>query len=179
VTRYDFRGRYLVMGLFVLPLVVPTLIVAVSGSLIMSELYDLPQGIVPAILMQSVHGMAFSFLIMLTQLSQYPSELDEAAKTYGATSLQRLWEVTLPLIWPGLLGAFLLPFLLAFNNFDLTFYSVGASPTLPTITWGQLRHGIRPSLFALSSLIVVFTVVVVGVIHVAGRSLWDADGEGS
>lgn len=172
VTRYDFRGRYLVMGVFILPLIVPTLITAVSGSLVLSELYQMDPGLGATILLQSVHGMAFSFLIMLTQLSRYPTELDEAAETYGASKLQRMREVTLPIIWPGLFGAFLLPFLIAFNNFDLTFYAIGASSSLPTVTWGQLRHGIRPTLFAISSIIVFLTLVVTSVLHLLGRYIW-------
>jgi spermidine/putrescine transport system permease protein len=172
VTRYEFRGRYLAMVLFVLPLIVPTLITAVSGSLILSEIYQMPQSVTSAILLQTVHGMSFSFLIMLTQLSQYPTELDEAAKTYGASTIARFREVTLPLIWPGLFGAFLLPFLIAFNYFELTFYTVGATSTLPTTTWGQLRHGIRPSLFALSTLIVVITLGALIIVHFLGRHLF-------
>lgn len=177
VTRYEFQGRYIAMGVFVLPLVVPTLITALSGSLVMSRIYRIPSGVTASVMLQTVHGISFSFLIMLTQLSRYPKELDEAARTYGASHLQRMREVTLPIIWPGLLGAFLLPFLLAFNNFDITFFTIGADSALPTVTWGQLRHGIRPALFALSTVIVLLTFAGILVIHVLGRFIWTDEAE--
>lgn len=175
VTRFRMRGRYGIMFLFVLPLLVPTLITGVASARLFAEVLNLPKGVPAAILTQTVHGVAFAFLIMLTQLSRYPSELDEIAQTYGASTLQRAVEVTIPLIWPGLLGAFLLPFILAFNNFDLTFYTVGANPTLPTVTWGQLRHGIRPTLFALSALIVMLTLSFLLVLFVVTRRTWRTD----
>ena len=61
--------------------------------------------------------------------------------------------MTLPNIWPAVLGAFLVSFILGFNNFEVSFYNLGAVPTLPTVAWGTLRHGIKPELFALATLV--------------------------
>ena len=68
----------------------------------------------------------------------------------------------MPNVWPAVLGAFVVSFLLAFNNFEISFYNLGAIPTLPTIAWGTLRHGIEPELYALAS--VVNAMVFVGLI---------------
>jgi ABC-type spermidine/putrescine transport system permease subunit II len=76
--------------------------------------------------------------------------------------LRTFWEVALPNIWPAILGAFLVSFILAFNNLQISFYNLGAIPTLPTIAWGTLRHGIEPELYALASVVnaLVFAVLI-------------------
>ena len=44
-------------------------------------------------------------------------------------------------------------FLLAFNNLEISYSNPGAVPTLPTIAWGSLRHGVKPELYALASIV--------------------------
>ena len=51
---------------------------------------------------------------------------------------------------PGLANAFLISFILAFNNLEISFYNLGAIPTLPSVAWGSLRFGLGPELFALA-----------------------------
>ena len=50
-----------------------------------------------------------------------------------------------------------------FNNFEITFYNVAAIPTLPTIAWGTLRHGIEPELYALATIVnaLVFALLLI------------------
>ena len=93
-------------------------------------------------------GLSFAFLVLLAQLVRYDWRLDEAAMVFGARPWRCFFEVMLPNVWPAVLGAFLVSFILAFNNFEISFYNLGAIPTLPTIAWGTLRHGIEPELRA-------------------------------
>ena len=62
-----------------------------------------------------------------------------------------------------MLGAFLVWFILAFNNLEISFYNLGAVPTLPSVAWGTLRHGIEPELYALATLVnlAVFVLLIV------------------
>ena len=52
-----------------------------------------------------------------------------------------------------MLGAFVISFMLGFNNLEIIFYNLGAVPTLPTLAWGSLRYGLEPELFALAALV--------------------------
>ena len=118
--------------------------------------------VLSAVLSNTTQAMAFAFLVILAQLVRYDWRLDEAAMVFGARPTRVFWEVTLPTIWPAMLGAFLVSFILAFNNLGNHLLQHRGHPTLPTIAWGTLRHGIEPELFALASLInfFVFTVLV-------------------
>jgi len=82
---------------------------------------------------------------------------------FGARPVRCFREVTFPDIWPAVLGAFIVSFFLGFNNFEITFYNVAAVPTLPTIAWGTLRHGIEPELYALATIVnlLVFALLFV------------------
>ncbi len=68
-----------------------------------------------------------------------------------------------------MLGTFLISFILGFNNFEITFYNVAAVPTLPTIAWGTLRHGIEPELYALATIVNVFVFILLFVIYLLIR----------
>ena len=49
---------------------------------------------------------------------------------------------------------------LAFNNLEITFYNLGAIPTLPSVAWGSLRFGLGPELFALAALVNAFVFAI-------------------
>ena len=92
----------------------------------------------------AIQGTAFAFLIILSQLVRYDWAMDDAAMVFGARPAALLLEITLPIIWPCLFGAFLISFILAFNNLEISFYNLGAIPTLPSVAWGSAALRPRP-----------------------------------
>ena len=111
----------------------------------------------------AVPGTSFAFLIILSQLVRYDWAMDVAAMVFAAGPTRCFLEITFPIIWPCLFGAFLISFILAFNNLEISFYNLGAIPTLPSVAWGSLRFGLGPELFALAALVnfIVFAIFVV------------------
>ncbi len=162
ILRYPFRGRQWVIGLYLSPLFVAQVLIGISTLMFNRTVLGLPGSISSAILANSAYGVSFAFLVLMAQLVRYDWRLDEAAMVFGANPLSCFREVTLPNIWPAVFGAFVVSFLMAFNNFEISFYNLGAIPTLPTIAWGTLRHGIEPELYALAS--VVNAMVFMGLI---------------
>jgi|GEM_PF-211726 len=163
VLRFPSRWRVLVLIAFLAPLFVAELLIGISSLAFNARILGLPGNLVSAILANAVEGTAFAFLIVLAQLVRYDWQMDDAAMVFGASPARCFWEVTLPTIWPSLLGAFLISFILAFNNLEISFYNLGAIPTLPSVAWGSLRFGLGPELFALAALTngLVFTVFAV------------------
>ena len=153
VLKYRSRWRALMVVIFLCPLFVADLLVGISNLLFNRQVLNLPGNMGSAMIGNAVHCTSFAFLIMLAQLSRYDWRLDDAAMVFGARPLRCFFEVTLPLIWPAMLGAFLVSFILAFNNLEISFYNLGAIPTLPTIAWGSLRFGLGGELFALAALV--------------------------
>ncbi|MGH6934470.1 MAG: ABC transporter permease [Dongiaceae bacterium] len=162
VLRYRIRRRGLVLLLFLAPLFVADLLVGISTLAFNARVLGLPGNIYSAIAANGIPGTSFAFLIIMSQLVRYDWSMDDAAMVFGAGPLRCFLEITLPTIWPCLLGAFLISFILAFNNLEISFYNLGAIPTLPSVAWGSLRFGLGPELFALAALVnlIVFAIFV-------------------
>ncbi len=162
VLRYRMRGRVLIAMLYLAPLFVAHVLIGISSLMFNRTVLGIPGNLFSAVLANTTYATAFAFLVLLAQLLRYDWRLDEAAMVFGAPPGRTFLEVTLPLIWPAVLGAAIVSFLLAFNNLEVTFYQVGAVPTLPTLAWGELRHGVSEELYALTSLInaAVFALLV-------------------
>src|SRR5919106_1484795 len=168
--RYRVRRRGLLIALYIAPLFVAEVLIGISTLMFNRNILGLPGSIPSAILANATYGLAFAFLVVLSQLVRYDWRLDEAAMVFGARPLRTFWEVTLPSIWPAMLGAFLVSFILGFNNFEISFYNLGAVPTLPTVAWGTLRHGIEPELYALATLVNAVVFVLLFVLYLLLRT---------
>lgn len=170
VLKYRVAGRGLVAALFLAPLFIAHVLIGISSLMFNKAILGLPGNILSAILANSTYATAFAFLVVIAQLARYDWRLDDAAMVFGATPGRAFREVTLPLIWPAILGAFIVSFLLSFNNLEISFYNLGAVPTLPTLAWGSLRHGISEELYALAALINLAVFVLLALLYGLLRS---------
>jgi ABC-type spermidine/putrescine transport system permease subunit II len=170
ILRFRSRYRGLVLLAFVAPLFVADLLIGISILAFNARVLGLPGNLFSAMAANAVQGTSFSFLIILAQLVRYNWDMDDAAMVFGARPLRCFIEITLPTIWPALFGAFLISFILAFNNLEISFYNLGAIPTLPSVAWGSLRFGLGPELFALATLVNAFVFVVFAVMYFLMRT---------
>ena len=110
-----------------------------------------------------VWGLPFAFLIMVAVWNRYDNAVEEASRDLGAGGFRTFREVTLPLVWTGVLGAFLFGFTLAWNEYDRTALLAAGANTLPleifALTVGSV---IRPDLYALGTATTLVSLVGVG-----------------
>jgi putative spermidine/putrescine transport system permease protein len=115
-----------------------------------------------------VWGLPFAFLIMVAVWNRYDSTVEEASRDLGASGFRTFREVTLPLVWTGLLGAFLFGFTLAWNEYDRTALLAAGKNTLPleifALTVGSV---IRPDLYALGTATTAVSLIGVGLFLLA------------
>jgi spermidine/putrescine transport system permease protein len=169
VLRYRSRWRGLAIFMLLAPLFVAELLIGISTLAFNARVLDLPGNLYSAMAANAVPGTSFAFLIILSQLVRYDWNMDDAAMVFGAGPLRTFIEIGLPTIWPALLGAFLISFILAFNNLEISFYNLGAIPTLPSVAWGSLRFGLGPELFALATLVNGFVFLAFAIMYVLMR----------
>jgi putative spermidine/putrescine transport system permease protein len=118
----------------------------------------------------TVWGIPFGFLVMVAIWNRYDDHIDEAARDLGANAARTFGEVTLPLVWTGIFGAFLFGFTLTWNDFDRTVLLV-LDNTLPLQIVGLIQAAaLRPDLYALgtattlvSLAVIVFFLIILGV----------------
>jgi len=169
ILRYRSRWRGLALLLLLAPLFVAELLIGISTLAFNARVLGLPGNLYSAMAANAVPGTAFAFLIILSQLVRYDWNMDDAAMVFGAGPVRTFVEITLPTIWPALLGAFLISFILAFNNLEISFYNLGAIPTLPSVAWGSLRFGLGPELFALATLVNGFVFLAFAIMYLLMR----------
>jgi ABC-type spermidine/putrescine transport system permease subunit II len=87
--------------------------------------------------------------------------LEEASRDLGANRFQTFRLVTLPIIRPSVIGASLLVFALSFDEFLITFFIIGSDSTLPMLIWSMLRRTINPSVNAVATMILTFSLILI------------------
>lgn len=136
ITRFKFRGRvaylYSLVGLQAIPgvmLLLPLFVLFIS---IQSFLQVRLVGTYTAVIITYLtFSLPFATWLLVTYLANIPLEIEEAAMIDGATRLQTLWRVIVPLALPGLVVALVFSFLTGWN--DVLFASVLTSPETRTV----------------------------------------------
>ena len=91
----------------------------------------------------------------------------EAALDLGATPIYAFFKVVLPDIWPGVLSGFLMAFTMSLDDFIITHFTKGAGvDTLSTKIYAQVKKGIDPSMYALSTIIFITVLVLLILVNV-------------
>lgn len=116
-----FPGRGPVMGLVMLPLVLPEIIVAVALLVVMVQVLGLPLSSWTVIAAHVLICTPFSIAILNGAFQNMDPSLEEAAQDLGETPLSAFVKVTLPLIAPGLLASFLIAFTISLDEFIIAF----------------------------------------------------------
>lgn len=162
VLRFAGKRALIYAIFFAAPLFVSEILLGISSMALYYMLFELQGNMLTAIIANAVHCFSFCFLIMAAMLYKYDWRMNEAAIVCGASPLRSFFEVMLPITWPGIMGSLITAFVLSLNGLDVSFYLLGATPTMPSVAWGALRYGVKPELYALSSLIniIVFAMII-------------------
>lgn len=157
--RVTFWGRGIVFGLMLLPAVVPGIISGISLRLFI-KLLSIDPGTFALILGHTIHNVPFVVIMILSRLKAMPSSLEEAAMDLGADELIAFCRVTLPFLFPALIGAAIFSLLISFDDFIRSYFLAGYSLTLPVLIFSKLRFGMSPEINAISTLVLVFTITL-------------------
>lgn len=181
IDRQRFRGRAAAQQVVYLPIIAPEIVTGISllafFSLVLNGLNSaLGRSAADAfrfgrptiIIAHIAFCTAFVALVVRASLRTLDPAIEEAAQDLGASPWTTFWRVTLPSIFPGVLGGALLSFTLSLDNFVITFFVTGpGAATLPLEVFSQLRRTISPEVNAVSTLIfLASTVVLVGALAV-------------
>lgn len=113
-------------------------------------------------------SIPYVILSVMPKFKQTSGNTYEAALDLGATPLYAFYKVVLPDIRPGIVSGFLLAFTMSVDDFVITHFTRGAGiNTISTLIYSQVKVGIRPTLFALSTVIFVTVLLVLATSNVA------------
>jgi spermidine/putrescine transport system permease protein len=164
--RFQFRGKNLLLGLAVLPLIVPFIVLAVALLMLFSA-FHIERSLWTVGVAHTVVALPYTLLIVLSRLAGFDPSLEEAAMDLGATYLTALRRVVLPIIAPAMLSAWLTAFTVSFDEFALALFLAGTEPTFPVYLFSQLRFANRlPIMIALAVLMMIGSL---GLVLIADR----------
>lgn len=156
-----FRGFALYVGMLSAPLVIPEVVLGISLLLMFVEMrgslgWPSENGMFTIWVGHVTLCMAFVAVIIQSRIRDLDRSLEEAALDLGATPLWVFFSITLPLIAPALVSAWLLAFTLSLDDVVLaSFLSGPGSTTLPMEVFSRVRLGLKPEINALATLFIL------------------------
>ncbi|MGQ9600400.1 MAG: ABC transporter permease [Anaerolineae bacterium] len=162
MNRFRFPGKGFLTSLVMAPMLTPGVIIGIS---LLSFYYSLgiPRGLGTVLLAHVVLAIPYTTLVIASRIQGFDLSLEEAARNLGAGEWTVLRKVTLPLLWPGILAAALFAFTISVDEFVVTFFVIGErAVTLPIKIYTGVRFGISPEVNAISSLVILFSTVILG-----------------
>jgi spermidine/putrescine transport system permease protein len=164
LSRYSFPGKKLFSWLMYVPVVIPDIVMAVAMlsffAVVRNWLGLFELGMMTMIVAHITFQIPFVAIVVRSRLAGMDPAIEEAAHDLGASSWQTFWNVTFPLMRPGVLAGAMLAFTLSLDDFVVSFFTTGpGATTLPILIYSSVKRGITPDINALSTLIVLASIV--------------------
>lgn len=165
-----FRGKSFGFALINLPLMVPEIVIAVASLIFFSSI-GFKSGYLTILVAHTVFCIPFAYLPIAARMHGVEDVYEQAAMDLYATRAQAFRLILLPLMIPGIISGFLLAFIISLDDFIITNFVKGAGiETLPTAIFGAVKRGIQPNIMALSTLLLLVSVIFVTLSYFVGKS---------
>jgi spermidine/putrescine transport system permease protein len=143
---------------YVLPLLVPALVLAVAIASTF-RLLNIALTSWTVVVGHVVVTAPLIYLLVSARLQHFDWSLPSAARVLGASPLQAFWKITAPLVAPAVLGGAILAFAISMDNFVMSLFLTGTQSTLPLLIWSRMREFFDPTVNAMATLFIAFTLV--------------------
>ena len=177
--RYEGRLKNLMDGLFILPMVLPPTVVGYGLLLLFGTngplgkflaefgttiVFSWPATVITAV----VVAFPLMYLTARGAFEQVETNIEDAARTLGASEWRVFWSVTLPLAWPGVASATVLALARALGEFGATLMLAGNIPgrtaTIPVAIYFAIQAGDNRRALVLTAVVLVFSFLSLGAI---------------
>jgi spermidine/putrescine transport system permease protein len=160
LTRFRFRGRSSLNLLLFVPMATPEIVLGVSLLALFVTL-GFGRGLATILIAHIMFSISYVVVTVKARTSGLDMNLEDAAQDLGATPLSSFWTVTWPLIWPGVLAAGLLIFVLSLDDYVITSFNAGSTAMFPLWIYGASRIGVPPAVNIMGTLIFLLGVIYV------------------
>lgn len=145
--------RSILMAISNVPMLNADIVTGISLMLLFVA-FNYTLGFSSVLMAHITFNIPYVILSVMPKLKQLNKNTYEAALDLGASRSYAFYKVVLPEIFPGVLSGFLLSFTMSLDDFVITYFTKGASiDTLSTKIYSEVRKGIKPEMYALSTLL--------------------------
>ena len=172
--RYNFKGKLAADIMLYLPIILPDIahaimllvwfnMVGIGFTPWRVDLFGVRLAVPYSVIIgHASFNVSFVAIIVRARLANMDRTLEEAAQDLYADTWRTFRRVTLPMMMPGIIAGALLAFTLSLDDFVITFFTSGAGfNTLTVFVYGLVKKGITPKINAISTLMVVFSLMLV------------------
>jgi putative spermidine/putrescine transport system permease protein len=160
--RRRFAGDTIVFYVMIGSLVAPGLVLGIGVGLISSFLGIEASWYTTALGAQLSWTLPFGVLVMFAVMSRFDSAWEEAARDLGASPMQTIRLVVIPILAPGIIAVALFGFTLSYDEFARTLQTAGSLNTLPLEIWSMTLNVTSPSLYSLGTVTTIVSFVIIG-----------------
>ncbi len=162
------RSYSLTLGVGNIPMLNADIVTGIALMLWFSRFTNL--GYVSILLAHVTFNIPYVILSVLPKLRQMDVSVYEAARDLGASSVAAFAKVILPNIFPAVVSGFFMAMTMSMDDFVVTYFTKGAGiNTLSTMIYGELKRGIKPEMYALSTLIFAVVLVILLIVNYMPR----------
>src|SRR5690348_12669439 len=155
LVRSSFPCKNLLTGFIISPLIAPVIIVAIGIYFFYARL-GMVGNPVALVIAHTCLAVPFVVINVAATLQDFDERLEHAAMNLGATPWSAFWQVTFPIIRPGILAGALFAFISSFDELVVALFVSGSTAvTLPRKMWDSIRFEIDPTIAAVSTILVV------------------------
>ncbi|MBQ9885432.1 MAG: ABC transporter permease [Lachnospiraceae bacterium] len=152
--------KTITMGITNIPMLNAEIVTAISLMLVFIAI-GLKLGFLTILIGHITFNLPYVILSVMPRLKQTEISTYEAALDLGASPFKAFMKVVLPDIMPGVTSGFLLAFTMSLDDFVITHFTKGSGiNTLSTLIYSEVRKGIKPSLYALSTIMFITVIII-------------------
>lgn len=135
-------------------------------ALMLWFVHFMPLGFTSVLAAHITFNIPYVILSVMPKIQQMNISLYEAARDLGANAFYAFFKIILPQLAGGIVAGFFMAFTMSMDDFVITYFTKGAGVnTLSTMIYGEIRKGIKPEMYALSTIIFVFVFLILFVVN--------------
>lgn len=167
--RKKSRANEVIALFSMLPIMIPEIILGMVFLSVFS-LMDLPFGMLTLVIAHTAFCIPYIYSMVNTRLAGMDRSLEEAALDLGASRFRVFWDVTFPVILPGILSGAMLSFAMSFDDVVISIFVTGPTVnTLPVKIYTKLKTGVTPEINALATVMLGITILILAVSSFVGK----------
>ena len=154
------RSRAFIMGVTNIPMINADIVTGISLMLLFKVLH-FETGFITVLLAHITFNIPYVMLAVLPRMKTINPNVYEAAVDLGAGPLYAFRKAVLPDLMPAVLSGSLMAFTMSIDDFIITYFTKGSGfDTLSTKIYNEVKRGIQPEIYALSSIIFVMVIIL-------------------
>ncbi|MCR5789315.1 MAG: ABC transporter permease [Lachnospiraceae bacterium] len=167
ITAMRQRNYQIVMAFTNIPMLNADIVTGIT--LMLWFVRFIPLGFMSVLLAHITFNIPYVILSVIPKLQQMNISMYEAARDLGANSVYAFFKIVLPQLFSGILSGFFMAFTISMDDFVVTYFTKGAGVnTLSTMIYGEMKKGIKPELYALSTLIFALVFIILLIVNRIG-----------